>query len=101
MERCEQILQIIYDAIDEVNLSLNPNQSLEKFPETVLVGESGNLDSLGVVNLLVVVEENIARIFGEDIGLLEPILSTEGRKWTVATLASCIAEMIEARRPIS
>lgn len=53
----EEVLQIVYRAIDELNPQLPPERRLEKSPETALFGRAGRLDSLGLVNLIVAVEQ--------------------------------------------
>ncbi len=55
----KNILRMIYHAIDEINSQLSDNQQLKKSEGTVLYGNEGNLDSLGLVNLLVIIEQNI------------------------------------------
>lgn len=59
MECSERITDLIYHAIEEANRATPPEQALEKSPDTILVGESGRLDSLGFVNLIAILEENI------------------------------------------
>ena len=54
-----KILEGIYVAIDEVNEQLPEDQNLEKSLETVLLGSSGKLESVNLVNFLVVTEENL------------------------------------------
>lgn len=53
----EKVTNLLYEAIKEFNSenSYNLNQSLE----TVLFGEKSPLDSLGLVNFIVAVEEKI------------------------------------------
>ena len=94
MECYEQITQLIYDAIGEVNAILKPQQALEKSPDTVLIGESAKLDSLGFVNFVAALEENIQRIFEKDISLVDVMLFGEQSDWTVASLAKRIAELV-------
>jgi len=53
----EDVLRIVYRAIDELNPQLPPERRLEKSPETALFGRTGRLDSLGLVNLIVAVEQ--------------------------------------------
>ena len=45
---------VIFAAVDEVNQQLRRAQRLEKSPATVISGEGGRLDSLGLVNLIAV-----------------------------------------------
>jgi acyl carrier protein len=50
-------LDAIYQTIDEVNRQLPRASALAKSPGTVLTGEGGALDSLGLITLLVGIEE--------------------------------------------
>lgn len=53
----EEIIEIIFDSIDEIN---EQNEThLVKNEKTKLFGRDSDLDSLGLVNLIVSVEENI------------------------------------------
>lgn len=91
----EQIMQLIYDALAEVNKGLEPEHALEKSPDTVLIGESGKLDSMGFVTLVVAVEQNVARVFKKAISLTDVIMAVEETQWTVSALANCIAELVD------
>jgi acyl carrier protein len=94
MEYYNQILQTIYDAIGEVNFSLQPEQQLTSTPETVLLGD-GKLDSLQFLNLTVAVEENIERVFKKTISVTDTaLLNDEFEPLTVATLAQRIETVL-------
>ncbi len=62
-----KIKQVIIDTIEEINRLIQKDHQLEKSTETVLFGNNGKLDSLGLINLLVTVEQNIEDEF--DINL--------------------------------
>lgn len=58
----EDIYEILYAAIDEFNEMQDEDEQLEKKPESVLFSrpgytEKGVLDSMGIVNLLISVDE--------------------------------------------
>ena len=53
----EKAKAIVFAAIDEINQLRPRNQLVEKAESTPLFGEKGVLDSLGLVNLIVAVEE--------------------------------------------
>lgn len=89
MERYTQITQFIYEAID--GMSKPPAKS----PDTVLSGESGKLDSLAFVNLVILVEEKVARTFNKEISVIDEMMALERDQWTVATLARCVADLVE------
>ena len=63
----DKIIESIYNSIEELNRQLPEDKHLEKSVGTDLFGIKGRLDSLGLVNLLVIVEENIQDEF--DISL--------------------------------
>jgi hypothetical protein len=59
----ENILHTIFGAVDEVNQTLAEEQRLEKSPGTLLAGDNGSLDSLGMINFIVEVEGRVQRDF--------------------------------------
>ncbi len=65
------VLKLIYAAIDEVNLALPPERQIEKSPETQLFGRASKLDSLGLVNLIVASEAQITQTTGAAITLAD------------------------------
>lgn len=69
MDKREQVLQVIYGAVDDANETLPPGRRLEKSPETILYGVGGKLDSLGLVNLIVATEQQIEETFGVAVTL--------------------------------
>jgi acyl carrier protein len=62
---------MIFSAIDEVNERLSGEEQLEKSINTTLFGESGKLDSLGLVNLIVAIEQKIEDEYGITVVLVE------------------------------
>ncbi len=94
MQLNEPIIQAIYQAIDEVNGMLGPDEVLERSLDAVLVGESGNLDSLSFLSFAVTVEENIERAFNETISLTEIVASVDDKIWTAGNLATSIEELL-------
>jgi len=53
----KEVLEIIYGCIDELNRMLPSDAKLTKTTDTILVGDSGVIDSLSLINLLVSLEE--------------------------------------------
>lgn len=89
-------LQLIYEAVDEINGQLAPPAKLEKSPATVLLGEASTLDSLAFVNLLVAIEDRISRAGGPAIGLLDEVSRTD--ETPLRTLGTVAAFVAEARK---
>ncbi|MEK9627498.1 MAG: hypothetical protein VW455_00605 [Nitrospinota bacterium] len=73
----EEITQTIFNSIDEVNNILTDEMKLEKSQETLLTGENGKLDSLGLINFIVEVEGRVQKEFGLDLNLIEVLDSPE------------------------
>ena len=53
----EQILQMVYSAIDRINRQNPDSEPVEKDPSTILYGSKSKLDSLSLINLIVNVEQ--------------------------------------------
>jgi len=71
MDKRDQVLAVIYAAVDELN-ELQPLEGrLEKTPEAVLFGRAAKIDSLGLVNLLVATEQRLNDAFGVALTLAD------------------------------
>ena len=96
MKNNEKIIQSIMDAIDEINERYPEEKRLSKSVDTVLTGESGKLDSLGLVSFVVAVEERIQNDLGVNISLADEIGNVDGALRTPATLAEHIANELQS-----
>lgn len=65
----DQALSAISQAVAELNLSLLPEKQISVDPDAILFGEGGQLDSLGLVNLVMAAEQHIGDLSGDDIVL--------------------------------
>jgi len=94
MER-DEALRILYETIDVVNQQLPPARRLRKAPETVIVGASGSLDSLGIVNFIVTLEEKAGEVLGAPVQLLDEamLVDQSGPLRSVDTLTRYLATM--------
>ena len=72
----EKILEVIFNSIDDLNSQLSVEEKIEKTKETVLFGSNGQLDSLGVINLLVGIEERLEDS-GLEISLTDEIITAQ------------------------
>ena len=54
-----EIIQIIFDAIDMANHGREDNEKISLSEQTVLFGSNGNLDSMGLVALIIDIEESL------------------------------------------
>jgi acyl carrier protein len=93
----EDVSRVMLATIDEMNETQPEGQKLDKLPETNLFGAKGRLDSLGLVNFIVLLEHRIAEEFGVAITLAdEKALSREKSPFlTVNSLTEYIVEQLE------
>jgi acyl carrier protein len=96
-----RITELIFAAMRESNAAAEPGRVLEVSATTVLVGDSGKLDSLGFVNLMASIEENIERAFHTAISVMDIVLSADGEEWTVADLARRVAAQLDAAKAMT
>lgn len=94
----ERIKLAIFDAIDDFN-ALSPKEvSLTKSADTVLYGDSGKLNSLDLVNLIVIVEEKIAEEFDRPITIADERAMSQASSpfLSVQSLASYVSMLMTA-----
>jgi acyl carrier protein len=95
----QAVVEVIYSAVDDLNEILDPEERLSKSPDEVLIGKDARLDSLGLVNLIVLVEERIQQRFNVSITLVdERALSQSNSPFqTLGTLADFVEEQLNDR----
>jgi acyl carrier protein len=93
----ERIADSMAGAIEEFNTMQPPERHLGTAAETVLLGTDGVLDSLGLVHLLVTVEQRIAADFDMPITIAsEKAFSLRSSPFaTVRSLTSYVATLVE------
>jgi acyl carrier protein len=92
------IREAVFHAIDELNQQLPPNRHLARRETTPLAGPDGPLDSLGVVNLIVLVEQQLEARAGITINLIDTELLEGGAALnTVGTLVAFITSALDER----
>lgn len=93
----DRIVACIYAAVDEANEERDGKPPIAKSPETSIHGDASGLDSLGLINFVVAVEENVEREFGR------PILLADDRALTrepspfdsIAELGAYVEELLQ------
>ena len=92
----QDILGLVYAAIDEVNAQTVDGVPVEKSPDTELLGGEHGMDSLTFVNLIVALEEQIETNLGKSVVLVdENSMSLQETPFrTVGTLAKYVEGMI-------
>ena len=59
MSKREQIKKLIKISIEDINNQLDIEDQIEYSDTTILFGRGGKLDSLGLINLIVAIEQNV------------------------------------------
>ena len=92
-----QIKEILFKSVEEINKTLDEDQQLELSTETVLLGKDGNIDSITFVNLIVTIEESIEDELNVEITLAdEKALSQKESPFrTIGTLIDYIAQVVK------
>ena len=91
------IENLIYEVIEEHN-QLNPKElQLKKSSETILAGNNGKLDSLGLINFLVEVESNLQQNLERNISIIDETLlvNAEGPYKNIQTLTVFILSKVK------
>lgn len=91
-----KIQNIVSCAIDRLNELLPTGQSLPKERTTTLLGRGGRLDSMGFVNLLVALEEELEKQLGITATLADEVMM-DGLS-TVGELHELLARVVRSRR---
>ena len=93
----EKIQQLIFEVIDENNTQVPEDEQLEKSIDSVLYGESGKLNSLGLVNFIVAIEQKISDQFDTTITLAdEKAVSQRNSPFrSVGTLVDYIRQLLK------
>lgn len=98
MTKEERITQAIFNAVDTVNQGRAASQQVEKSHDAVLLGAGGVLDSLGLVNLIVAIEEGIQDEFGVTVNIADEQARAQATSpfTTIQALTGYIATLLEA-----
>ena len=93
----ETILQLIYSSVDEINLDLE--EKLEKNELENLFSANSKLDSMGLVNFIVDIEERIQNHFQLDITLADDKAMSQITSpfKTIGSLAEYIESVIKTK----
>jgi acyl carrier protein len=94
----DNILEVVYESIEELNEQRSKDQYLECLPQTPL-GDRAGLDSLGFVNLVALIEEKCQDRFGRSLVLSEMKWRTGMRDpfETVSSLADFIEDALTGK----
>jgi acyl carrier protein len=91
-----EIIDLIYSSIDELNSQNEQDNQLTKTLDTVIFGKESNLDSLGLVNFIVSLEQEINDTFDIEISLADEKAMSQSTSpfRTISTLVDYITMLI-------
>ncbi len=97
----ENILGLVYAAIDDVNGQSVNGVSLEKNPDARLLSGDRGVDSLTFVNLVVAIEEQIQNRMGQSVVLVdEDSMALQEHPFrTIGSLAGYIEKVLAKQQP--
>lgn len=97
MKNKEKIEELIFEAIDEFNAGLSDREQLGKSLDTLLFDKSAKLDSLGLVNLSIIIEQKIEQSFNIRLSLFNDNVNYQIRDplKTVGSLINYISWLLE------
>jgi acyl carrier protein len=95
----QPVVDAINSAVDDLNEILDHDGRLRKSPDEVLIGKDARLDSLGLVNLIVLVEEKIQQRFNVSITLVDERALSQSKSpfQTLGTLADFVEQQLNER----
>ena len=96
MTASPEVVKAVHSAVDDLNEILDGDERLGKSPEVALIGTDAKLDSLGLVNLIVLVEEKVQQQFGVGITLVDERAMSQSRSpfRTLGSLAEFVEEQL-------
>jgi acyl carrier protein len=94
MNEPNQIEQIVFNAIDRVNEVLLDENAAPKKADTILLGQGAVLDSMGFINFVVALEDELAVKTGLNINLAEKLNAQADNALKPATVGEFIAFLI-------
>ena len=89
--------ELVSSAVVELNKQLRRSERLEKSPATVITGEGAQLDSLGLINLLVITEQKVEREFGVSVTLADALAQDANHLHTLGTLSDYLYSVLEKK----
>jgi acyl carrier protein len=94
----EEVQSVLNGAIDRVNELLPTGEPLSKEKDTVLLGQGGKLDSMGFVNLVVAIEEELENQLGVRATLVDEMMGAD-RVLTFGGLHEMLRRIVRDHKP--
>ena len=100
MSKKEAILELVYEAMDDIKDSLEQSSEFKKELNTILYGQNSILDSLSTVGLIIAIEEKVNAKFNATVTLAsEKAVSLKNSPFrTVQSITDYILELLEEQK---
>jgi acyl carrier protein len=97
MDLQEKVIQIVFGALENLNMERASDNKVPVAGDTLLLAEGGMVDSLELVSLVVDVETAIAERFGCEVSLTddEAMSREESPFLSVAALCEYVCEVLQ------
>lgn len=97
--KIDSLKEIIFPAVAQYKEMMDEPESFIQSPNTVLLGEGSVLSSIGLVNFLMVVEEQIEKMTGTSIVLASSkAMSRKNSPFrSLESLAAYVTELLDER----
>jgi acyl carrier protein len=95
------VIAVILSSVREYNQQVPTDRRIPETPDITLFGSDGQLDSLGLVNLILIVEENLEREYHVPITLADDRAMSQDKNpfRSVHSLAGYISQLLnESKR---
>lgn len=96
MSDVNRVRTAVYRAVNTVNELLPPQQALPAEDETVLVGPDAMLDSMGFVNFIVALEEELERELRRTFAVSD-LMAVQGQRSDTAFTIGDIIDAVSGR----
>ena len=95
----DNVINVLFSSIEEINLQLPQQQRLKPSVDTKLYGPEGTLDSLAFISFIVTVEQKIEEESGVAISLADVnvLQQTSSRFATIETLTNYILVLLATK----
>jgi hypothetical protein len=92
----KDVLCAVFAAIDEVNGQLPEGSRIAPEETTPLIGGKAVVDSLGLINFIVAVEQSVDLAFGREIALTndDELIRGDGPLLSVGTLTDHLVDLL-------
>jgi len=97
MDKKDQIIAAIIEAIKEVNQTLPADRKINTQLDDTLYGQDGNIDSLTVTLLIVAIEQKIEESMGIVVTLIDYSVGLSPLN-SIASLCEYISKLIDQKK---